>query len=54
MNSESLESLLTAAKALRAAQRAYMAERGNEQLGRTVAEAATELDRAIERAEKAA
>lgn len=44
--------LLEAAKKLRAAQRAYMADRGNEILGKQVAIAATELDVAIAEAER--
>jgi hypothetical protein len=43
--------LLEAAKALRAAQRNYMADRGNEAKGKLVAEAAQELDAAILKAE---
>ena len=42
-----VEVLLAAAKALRAAQRAYMADRGNEVMGREVAKAAAHLDEAI-------
>lgn len=42
------KALLEAAKNLRAAQRAYMADRGNNELGRRVAEAAAALDLAIE------
>jgi hypothetical protein len=44
--------LLLAAKAMRAAQRAYMADRGNETLGKAVADAAADLDAAIEQAER--
>lgn len=39
--------LLTKAKLLRAAQRAYIADRGNEELGKKVAIAAEHLDAAI-------
>jgi len=42
--------LLAAAVALRDAQRAYMADRGNESLGRAVGEAAATLDVAISKA----
>jgi len=42
--------LLTHAESLRAAQRAYMANRGNEEMGREVARAAAALDEAIEAA----
>jgi hypothetical protein len=45
--------LLEAAKALRAAQRTYLADRGNEAKGRAVGDAAATLDRAIEEAEAA-
>lgn len=40
--------LLLAAKRLRDAQRAYMADRGNNELGLAVAVAAQDLDEAIE------
>jgi hypothetical protein len=43
--------LLCAAKNLRAAQRAYMADRGNDEKGRQVAADATALDLVIEVAE---
>jgi hypothetical protein len=43
--------LLSGAKALRAAQRAYMASRGNEALGKAVGDAAESLDAAIAKAE---
>jgi hypothetical protein len=39
--------LLSAARELRSAQRAYLADRGNESLGRSVGEAAEKLDDAI-------
>lgn len=42
------EALLQAAKNLRSAQRAYMADRGNEELGRLVGDRARELDAIIE------
>lgn len=40
-------SLLNAARNLRAAQRAYMADRGNHELGRVVAQRAQELDEVL-------
>lgn len=43
--------LLHAAIALREAQKAYMADRGNEELGKRVGVAAKNLDYAIERAQ---
>jgi hypothetical protein len=43
--------LLKAAKELRAAQRMYMANRGNESLGKIVAEKAAALDVEIEKSE---
>jgi hypothetical protein len=46
--------LLEAAKTLRAAQRAYLADRGNDAKGRIVAEAAAKLDEAIAGAEASA
>jgi hypothetical protein len=46
-----VERLLFAAKHLRACQRAYMADRGNESLGRAVGQAAEMLDGAIADAE---
>jgi len=46
-----MSDLLEAAKALRAAQRAYMADRGNEALGKAVGAAAAVLDEAIAQAE---
>ena len=49
---QSSEDLLTTAKCLRAAQRAYMADRGNEELGKKVAIAAAHLDAAIAKAEE--
>jgi hypothetical protein len=39
--------VVNAARALRAAQRAYMADRGNEELGKAVGAAAAELDRVL-------
>jgi hypothetical protein len=48
-----VEALLAAAKNLRAAQRAYMSDRGNEQLGRAVGDRARELDELIESDESA-
>jgi hypothetical protein len=42
--------LLAAAQGLRAAQRAYMADRGNDSLGAAVGLAATEMDAAIAKA----
>ena len=47
MTEQAGKELLAAAKDLRAAQRAYMADRGNNALGRAVAEAASALDVAI-------
>lgn len=44
--------LLEAAIALREAQKAYMADRGNDELGKKVAEAARILDFAIYRTER--
>lgn len=41
-----LETLVSLADALRAAQRAYMADRGNEELGKAVAAAARAYDEA--------
>lgn len=41
------DELAAAALALRSAQRAYMADRGNEKLGRDVASAAEALDRVL-------
>ena len=43
--------LLAASTALRQAQRAYMADRGNDALGKAVAAAAENLDAAIAKAE---
>jgi hypothetical protein len=43
-------SLYEAAFNLRKAQRAYLADRGNEQLGRSVGEAAAELDDVLNKA----
>ena len=48
----STNDLLRAAKKLRQAQRNYMADRGNQELGKAVALAATKLDEAIEAYEK--
>jgi uncharacterized protein (DUF2384 family) len=42
------EKLCEAAEALRSAQRRYMADRGNDDLGRRVARAAKDLDKAIQ------
>ena len=42
-----VERLLVSAKNLRAAQRDYMADRGNEELGRRVGQRAQELDGVI-------
>jgi hypothetical protein len=44
---EAAESLYEAAALLRHAQRLYMANRGNEEIGKTVADRATKLDLAI-------
>jgi len=41
------DELLQAAIRMREAQRAYMADRGNEELGRMVGQRAVELDKAI-------
>lgn len=46
MNVDFLE-LLRAAKNLREAQKAYMADRGNDELGRMVAQRAKQLDEVI-------
>jgi hypothetical protein len=47
------EEVLVAAENLRAAQRAYMANRGNDELGREVARTAEALDEAIHAARAA-
>ena len=46
-NAAEVAALRGAAQALRAAQRAYMADRGNEMLGKAVGIAAADMDRAL-------